>query len=133
MRSGFRWFVSSGLFPDLREAVVDKRVVFFFVGESAVGTVFDPAFGIAEISSAGLSQTVERTVTEQAVKLLRIQAGVTGEVFTVPVLKKCIVPGLVFCHGFSSSLITCVHYNRCRSGWISFFGGNCHLCGNTLE
>ena len=45
----------------------------------------------------------------------------TGEEFTVLMLEKCIVPGLVFCHENTSSPMICIHYNPCCSGWISFF------------
>ncbi len=80
----------------------DSGIIIPFVGNDAFRAVLDPVFGVTVIAAAGLSQTVERTVTEQTVKLFFRETCVAGKVFTVRMLKKCIVPGLFFCQGIAS-------------------------------
>ena len=49
---------------------------------------------IEKISSASVPQNIEGTITEQAIKVLRVRVFVTGEIFTFPIGKKGIMPHL---------------------------------------
>ena len=49
---------------------------------------------INKISAASIPQSIEGTITEQAIKILRICVLVTGEIFAFPIRKKGIMPHL---------------------------------------
>ena len=63
-------------------------VVVFTVRYKAVRAVLDVSVLIDEIAAAVLSERVERTVTEEAVELLRMCRFVAGELFALAVLKE---------------------------------------------
>ena len=58
------------------------------VRERALGTAFDPVWQILIITSALPAQQIKRAIAEQAIKVIRVDPLVTGEVLTGPVLKK---------------------------------------------
>jgi hypothetical protein len=52
------------------------------------GAILDPLIGIGKMTSAPISQGIQRTVTEQTAKRLRIRPGMAGEIFTRLILDK---------------------------------------------
>ena len=60
----------------------------------AACTVLSAIFPISKTSSASVPQDIEGTITEQAIKILRVCVFVTGEIFTFPIGKKGIMPHL---------------------------------------
>ena len=85
----FRGFDSLFLcqFANLAIVLQNAAVIFSFVGNLAAGTVLEPILGIAECTAAAITQGIEGTIAEQAAEILRICTGMTGEVFTLPVLE----------------------------------------------
>ena len=57
----------------------------------AIGAVLDALVCISKISPAALTECIQRTVTEQAVEMFRIRAGMAGKKFTFPVAEKFIM------------------------------------------
>lgn len=53
------------------------------MGQKAVGAVLNSTFCITEIPAALLSQSVQGTIAEEAVKVFRIGSFVAGEIFTL--------------------------------------------------
>lgn len=56
-----------------------------------IRTVFQPLFRITEISSTFVPQCIQRAVTEQTVKIIRISAFMAGKIFTLLMAKKRIL------------------------------------------
>ena len=69
----------------------DLSVILPTVGPQAIGTILDAAGQIGKTAAAFVAQGVEGAITEQAVEALPIRAGMAGEIFTFPVLKKIVM------------------------------------------
>ena len=78
-------------FRDLRKTPDNAAVIIRLMGNRASRAVLDPAFCPAEIPAAVFSQRIQRTITEQAVEMFRIDALVAGEVFAFPVAEEFIM------------------------------------------
>jgi len=63
------------------------------MGKQTAGAVFDPLFCVSEASSAFFAQCVQRAVTEQTVKVLRVSGFVAGETLAGGVLEKSVMTG----------------------------------------
>ena len=61
----------------------------------AAGAILNSLFCIGKISSAFISQGIQRTVAEHAIKMAGVRNFMTGKIFTVPVLE--IATGII--HG----------------------------------
>ena len=59
--------------------------------EKAARADFGAFCGIPEVAAAFVSECIERTVTEQAVEILRISALVTRKVLAVAIGKECMI------------------------------------------
>ena len=64
------------------------------MGKCALCTVFPAIVPINKISTASVPQNVEGTITEQAIKILRVRVFVTGKIFAWTIGKKGIMPHL---------------------------------------
>jgi len=60
------------------------------VGEHTVGAILEASLCILKVSSTLISQCVQRAVTKQAVKILRLVSLMTRKKFTFLMLKKSI-------------------------------------------
>ena len=81
-------FVFLRTFHGLQNAFVipcDIGVALFAVGQNAVGAVLDASGEIPEITAAPVPQSIERTIAEEAVEVLRVRLFMAGEKLTVPV------------------------------------------------
>ena len=56
-----------------------------------VAAVFNSLICIAEITTALISQAIQRAIAEQAAEGLRIRPFVAGEVLTFPVLEEIVI------------------------------------------
>ena len=83
-------------FCDLLEFGKNIGIASGAVGNKTVGAIFDSLFGVPEVSTASVAQSVERTVAEQTVKIVTVCV-VAGEILTFPVLEKAMI---VLFHGF---------------------------------
>ena len=61
------------------------------MGHKATGAILDAALGISEIAATFISQCVQRTVTEKAVKIRGIFALMAWEIFALFILEKLIM------------------------------------------
>ena len=72
-----------------------------------VGAVLDALICISKISSAALTECIQRTVAKQAVEMFRIRAGMAGKKFALPVAEKFIMlrlfAAICFSHVYCSS------------------------------
>ena len=69
----------------------DCFVVLPAVGPQAVGAILDALFGVLEIAAAVFPQGVQGAITENAAETFRVGAGMAGEIFAFPVLKKVVM------------------------------------------
>ena len=63
----------------------NESVILFFVRNHAAAAILHTVFQHYKVSAAFRSQRIQRTVAEQAVERIRINALVAGKVFTRPV------------------------------------------------
>ena len=75
-------------FHDLIIFAHDITEILSFMGKEAVCTVLDSLFCVLKISSAPIPQSIQRTIAEQAVKILRIIGFMTGKILTFFVAEK---------------------------------------------
>ena len=66
-------------------------IILFSVRQDTGRTILSAFFVISEISSAPLSEDIQRTVTEQAIKILRIRPRMARIKLAFPVREKCIL------------------------------------------
>ena len=88
------YFVFSYLLHQLRQLAVFPGyvpVVLGFVRQLAVRAVFNSLLGHSEIPAAFISQCIQRTVTKQTVKILRISSCMTRKIFTFFITEKSIM------------------------------------------
>ena len=78
-------------FNDTRHFIANLFVVLPDMGFQTVGAVLDAVFRIGEAAAAFVTKAVQRAVAEQAAESFRIGSGMTGKVFTFPILKKIII------------------------------------------
>ena len=85
-------------FDNFIKFVHDILVIFFLVGHQTVRTVLDAIFCVFEIAAAVFTQSIQRTVAEQAVEVFLVLSLVAREKLALPVLEKFIVFGFQFLH-----------------------------------
>ena len=66
---------------DFRKPAYDFTVILPFMWIQTGGAVFDAFFVVHEITSASLTQNIERAVAEKAVEIFSVCSGMTGKVF----------------------------------------------------
>lgn len=92
-----------GQFRDFFKPFHHLGVILPPVREDAFCTILNPLFIVLETASALIPQRIERTITEQTVKIFRLISFVAREVFAFAVLKKTVMPGFnLDVHEFSS-------------------------------
>ena len=69
----------------------DFLVILPAMGAETVGAVLDAVGQVAETAATLIPQGVQGAIAEQAVKILRVCPGMTGEIFTFPILKKIVM------------------------------------------
>lgn len=89
-----------------RKTADDQIIIVRHMRYQTVGAVLDALVCILKVSTAALTECIQRTVTEQAVEMFRIRAGMAGEIFTFPVAEKFIMLRLLAAICFSH-----VHYS----------------------
>ena len=72
-------------------------VILTAVGPQAAAAILDAIFGILKFTATLVSQCIQRAVTENTAKGFGVRPFVTGEIFTLLMLKK-----IVMAHDFSS-------------------------------
>lgn len=82
----------------LNESFYDNIIATPDMREPAFAAVLYAVFKISEIASASVAQRIERTVTEQAVEVLRINRFVTRKISAAPVAEKFKMFHLTFFH-----------------------------------
>jgi urea transporter len=61
------------------------------VGHKAIRAILNAIFGIGAVAAAILAQGIQRTIAEQAVKILGFSGLMTGKILTFLILKKFIM------------------------------------------
>ena len=81
-----RWFFCH--FYHKLQLFANLAVAFAAVRTHTAAAILDPLLRIPKITAAVLPQRIQRTKTEQAVKILRCHCGMAGKIFTFPILHK---------------------------------------------
>ena len=68
--------------------VNDILIVACFMGQSAIGAIFDPCFGEGIIPTAILLR-IERTIAKQAIKILGFRHLMAGKFIALAISEKC--------------------------------------------
>lgn len=101
---------------DLPVFSYDIRVIFPLVRQHTSGTVFDPVLRITEIAAAALSERIQRTITEQTVKILRIFCFMTRKIFAFLMTEKGIlflrINPLFLCSSFFIYYFSSIYFPR---------------------
>jgi len=79
----------------------DSVIILPAVGNQAAGAILDSIIQVPEISAAPVTQSIQRTIAEQAAERIRIRNGMTGEIFTGPILRKFVIFHLLTPHSMA--------------------------------
>ena len=78
-------------FHNIHHSCVNCVVIFSSVRTQASGAIFYTVAGILVAASTVFSQTVKRTIAEQAAEGFRVCTGMAGKIFTFTMLEKIII------------------------------------------